>query len=119
MNKAVFLDRDGVLVEDNGYVHRIENFRIIQNVIEGLKKISKEYALFIVTNQSGISRGVYTQKDFEKFQSHLISELEKNGIKIKKTYHCPHTPEEKCVCRKPSTKFLEEAAREFEHIQQI
>lgn len=112
MTKAVFIDRDGVLVEDTGFVHRIEDFKLIKNAIEGLKLL-KSYKLFIITNQSGIGKGVYKLEDFLKFNSHLIKALEKHDIKIEKTYYCPHKPEDNCECRKPKTKFLKDAENEF------
>ena len=113
MRKAVLIDRDGVLVEDVGYHHKIEDFKLIPNVIEGLKLL-KDYLLIIVTNQSGIGRGYYTLKDFENFNNHLLKELKKHGIKIEKTYVCPHKPEDSCKCRKPSPKLIKDAAKEFE-----
>ena len=113
MKKAVFIDRDGVLVEDTGYVHKIEDFKLIKNAIEGLKLL-KKYKLFIITNQSGIARGVYKVEDFLKFNNHLIKELKRHNIKIEKTYYCPHKPEDNCNCRKPKTKFLEDAEKEFD-----
>lgn len=112
MRKAVIFDRDGVLVEDIGYHHKIEDFKFIPNAIEGLKLL-KNYLLIIVTNQSGIGRGYYTMKDFENFNNHLIQELKKHGIKIKKTYICPHKPEDNCDCRKPKAKLIKYAANEF------
>ena len=91
MKKAVLLDRDGVIVEDIGYHHKIEDFKLMPNAIEGLKLL-KNYLLIIITNQSGIGRGYYTMKDFEKFNNHLIQELKKHNIKVEKTYVCPHKP---------------------------
>src|SRR3989338_1410999 len=101
--KAVFLDRDNVIIEDNGFVHKTEDFELLPNAIEGLKLL-KKYSMFIVTNQSGIGRGYFTMKDFEKFNNHLSQQLKKNNIKIKKTYICPHKPEDNCDCRKPKAK---------------
>ena len=63
MTKAVFIDRDGVLVEDIGYVHKIEDFKLVNNTIKGLNLL-KNYKLFIITNQSGIGRGIYKIQDF-------------------------------------------------------
>ena len=105
MRKSIFIDRDGILVEDLGYVHKIEDFKLIPNAIEGLKLL-KNYKLFIITNQSGIARGIYKVEDFLKFNNHLIKELKRHNIKIEKTYYCPHKPEDNCNCRKPKTKFL-------------
>ena len=112
MTKAVFVDRDGVLVEDTGFVHKIEDFKLVKNAVEGLKLL-KGYKLFIITNQSGIGRGIYKVDDFLKFNNHLIKTLKKYNIKIEKTYYCPHKPEDNCVCRKPKTKFLKDAEKEF------
>lgn len=112
MKKAVFIDRDGVIIEDRGFVHKIEDFKIIPNAIGGLKLL-KNFELFIITNQSGIGRGIYTFEDFLKVNNHLIKELEKNKIKIQKTYYCPHKPEDNCECRKPKTRFLKDAEKEF------
>lgn len=114
MNKAIFLDRDGTLNEDSGYVHKIEDFKLLPGVIEGLNLLKEKYLFFIITNQSGIGRGYYTEQDFWKFNFKLLEQLEKNGIKIEKTYFCPHTKEMNCDCRKPKTKFLEEITVEYE-----
>lgn len=110
--KAVFLDRDGVIVEDTGFVHKVEDFRMIPNAIEGLKLLNG-YSLFIVTNQSGVGRGIYKVEDFTRFNNRMLEELGKNNIEIKKTYYCLHKPEDNCNCRKPKTKFLEDAQKEF------
>lgn len=113
MRKAVIFDRDGVLVEDIGYHYKIEDFKLISNAIKGLKLL-KDYLLIIITSQSGIGRGYYTMKDFEKFNNHLIQELKKNNIKIEKTYICPHKPEDKCDCRKPKAKLINDAAKDLD-----
>jgi histidinol-phosphate phosphatase family protein len=113
MNKAIILDRDGTLVDDPGYVHKVEDFKLLPGVVEGLKKLSKEFVFVIITNQSGIGRGIHTEEDMDKFNEKLINELKKENIEIKKVYHCPHTPEEACDCRKPNTKYIGQASKEF------
>ena len=113
MNKFIILDRDGVLNEDPGYVHKIKDFKLFDGVIEALKSL-KDFKFIIITNQSGIGRGYYKEKDFHKFNNHLVNELKKQGIKIEKTYFCPHHPEENCDCRKPNIKFIEQAKKEFD-----
>jgi len=120
-NKAVFLDRDGVINEDFGYVHKIEDFYIIEEVYPALKKlIDNGYKLVVITNQSGIGMGYYTEDDFFKITDYMNKKLSENGIKIDKVYYCPHHPEgkiekyaKKCDCRKPGTKMIEDAVKEF------
>ncbi len=112
MRKAVFIDRDGTIVQDTGFVHKIEDFKLLPNVFEGLMLL-KNYDLFIITNQSGIGREVYKTKDFIKFNNYLLKELKKHNINIKKIYYCPHKPEDNCECRKPKIKFLKDAEKEF------
>lgn len=114
-NKAIFLDRDGVINEDAGYVHRIEDFKIIPGVFNSLKKLqSAGYKLIVITNQSGIGRGIYTMEDFFKVNKYMMNILKNQGIKIDKVYFCPHNPEDNCNCRKPKTGLLEKAAEEFD-----
>ncbi|MFW9821841.1 MAG: D-glycero-alpha-D-manno-heptose-1,7-bisphosphate 7-phosphatase [Candidatus Thorarchaeota archaeon] len=112
-NKALILDRDGVLIEDKNYAYRIEDLEILPGVIEGLKVLRNDFIFFIVTNQSGIARGYYTEDEFHKFNNHLIELLKKEEIEILKTYYCPHLKEDNCECRKPKIKFIEEIINEF------
>ena len=113
MSKAVFVDRDGVVTEDLEFVHKIEDFKLVKNAIEGLKLL-KDFKLFIVTNQSGIGRGYFKFEDFLSYNNKVVEELEKHNIKIEKTYVCPHAPEENCDCRKPKAKMIKDAAKEFD-----
>ena len=113
MHKAIYIDRDGTLVEDTMYPYKVEHFKLLPGVIEGLKKLSKDYIFVIITNQSGIGRGIFKEDDMHKFNKKLLSELKKHRIEIKKIYYCPHAPEELCKCRKPHTKYVREAEREF------
>ncbi|MBS3135490.1 HAD-IIIA family hydrolase [Candidatus Woesearchaeota archaeon] len=112
MPKAIFLDRDGTLVFDPGYVHRIEDFKLQENTDKALKKI-KGYLLFIVTNQSGIGRGIFSEEDMHKFNKLLIETLAKSGVSIEKIYFCPHKPEDNCKCRKPETMMIKEATKDY------
>ena len=111
--KAIFLDRDGTLNKDSGYVHKIEDFELLPGVIEGLKLLQDEFIFIIITNQSGIGRGYYTVQDFHAFNNLLLTTLSKEGIEIKATYFCPHLKEEDCDCRKPKTKYINTAVSEF------
>jgi len=112
-NKAIFLDRDGTLNKDSGYVYKIEDFELLPGVIEGLKMLQDEYIFIIITNQSGIGRGYYTVDDFHAFNNHLVKDLAKEGIELKKIYFCPHQKDENCDCRKPNTKYINQAVSEF------
>lgn len=111
--KATFLDRDGTLNKDTGYVHKTEHFELLPGVIEGLKMLQDEFVFIIITNQSGIGRGYYTVDDFHAFNNLLVATLAKEGIEIKKTYFCPHLKDENCDCRKPNTKYINQAVLEF------
>ncbi len=108
-SKALFLDRDGVINIDHGYVSKIEDFEFNEGVFELLHLFLKEgYKLFIVTNQSGIGRGYYSQNDFETLTTWMIEEFKKQNIKIESVHHCNHAPEKNCVCRKPQTGMIDE-----------
>jgi D-glycero-D-manno-heptose 1,7-bisphosphate phosphatase len=112
--KAIILDRDGILIEDKNYAYKIEDLELLPGVIDGLKMLQDDFIFFIVTNQSGIGRGYYTEEDFLKFNNHLIQILKSENIEIVKTYFCPHLKEENCDCRKPKTKFSENIVDKFD-----
>ncbi len=105
-DKAVFLDRDGTLIEDNGYMHKISDLKFLPGVIDGLKRL-KNFKLFIITNQSGISKGYFSVEQMHKFNKYLLELLKKESIEIHELYFCPHSPTDKCDCRKPNTKFVD------------
>ena len=113
-NKAVFLDRDGVINIDKSYVYKIEEFEFVDGIFERLREYQKNgYILIIVTNQSGIGRGYYSEEDFQKLTFYMLSKLKKEHIDIAKVYHCPHSPESKCICRKPNPGMLIKAKEKF------
>ncbi|HEG5083774.1 TPA: D-glycero-beta-D-manno-heptose 1,7-bisphosphate 7-phosphatase [Campylobacter fetus] len=113
--KAVFLDRDGVINKDLGYVSKIDDFEFCDGIFEALRGFLKlGFALFIVTNQSGIGRGYYTSDDFLNLTKFMLDEFKKEDIYIKKVYYCPHSPEENCDCRKPKPGMILKALSEFD-----
>lgn len=113
--RFVFLDRDGTLVEDTNYVYRLSDYRLLPGVIEALRLLRQAgYGLAIVTNQSGIARGVFTREDFDRFQARLMADLAPAGIVIEETYVCPHMPDAGCDCRKPSPATLFRARDRFD-----
>ena len=112
--KALFLDRDGIINVDHGYVSTVEEFEFVEGIFPLLHLFVKHgYLLFIVTNQSGIGRGYYTSSDFESLTTWMLGEMEKKNIHIEAVHHCHHAPEEKCFCRKPATGMVD--AILFEH----
>jgi len=116
--KAAFLDRDGVINDDKGYVHRPEDFVFLDGALEGLRELQKQgYRLIVVTNQSGIGRGYFSEKEFEALTSHMIAALGQSGVTLAGVYHCPHVPAERtadaCDCRKPAPGMILRAQGEL------
>lgn len=114
MQRAIFLDRDGTINEDVGDFCSSDRLIFIPNAIEALRILQKKFLLFIITNQSGINKGVFTEKDFMQFNKYFIEFLKKENVEIKKVYYCPHTKGEKCICRKPNPYFLKEAENNYD-----
>jgi len=112
--EAIFLDRDGVIVADKKYTHKIEDLELLDDIIPALKLLIKHnFLLFIATNQSGIGRGYYTENEMHNFHLHLLSVLKDNGISIQEVYFCPHTPNEECTCRKSNPRFARDAEKKY------
>lgn len=113
--KAIFLDRDGTInKKEPPYVYKIKDFKFAPTVIPALKKLSKtNYKIIIITNQSGIGRGYFKEKDLKKLHQWLIEILKKKGIRIDKIYYCPHSPDDNCLCRKPKTALALQAVKDF------
>src|SRR5690349_19334444 len=117
-----FLDRDGVVNADKGYVHSIENFEWMPGAIEAIKFLNeKGFIVAIVTNQSGIGRGLYGEEEFMFLTLWMLKEVESRGAHIDVVYYCPHHPESThpeylaaCPARKPGPGMLERAEEEFE-----
>jgi len=108
--KTIFLDRDGVINKETGYLHKIEDFKFINGVFEACQHYEQlGYKIVIVTNQSGISRGYYTEIDFENLTNWMLSKFKNNNINILDIFHCPHLPDANCNCRKPKPGMLLEA----------
>ena len=120
--KAAFLDRDGVLNADRAYLHRPEDFEILPGVLPALRLLAEQHhALVVVTNQSGIARGMYVEADYERLRDHLRGLFATEGIVFDGIYHCPHHPEAAveryrvaCDCRKPAPGLLRRAAEELD-----
>ena len=115
MNRAVFLDRDGTLNVERHYLHDPDQLEIIPGIGSALRRLMDAgYRLFIVTNQSGIGRGYYTEADMHAVNDKLTAELAaSDGVAFEKIYYAPESPEQEGPGRKPSPKFLMDAAVEF------
>ncbi len=122
MQKAVFLDRDGVINKDTPYTHRIKDFHIIPQVFEACRLLQKaSFLLIVITNQAGIARGYYTEDDFHTLDNHMYKTFCDQGIKLEKTYFCQHHPaagigkyKVECNCRKPKPGMILQAAIDFD-----
>ena len=116
-NKAIFLDRDGVLNHEmNDYICREEDFEVLEYQIPPLKKLYDDgYMLVVITNQGGIALNRYTEKILAKMHDVLFTKFEAQGARITKAYHCPHHPtvSKECDCRKPKSGMLLEAIEAY------
>jgi|ERR1043165_1243816 D-glycero-D-manno-heptose 1,7-bisphosphate phosphatase len=114
MNRAVFLDRDGVLIEDKNYLHRAEDVALIPGAAAALKRLAESgFRLFIVSNQSGVGRGYFTLADVERVNARLTREFARQGVSFQKVYIAPEAPGQPSRGRKPSAQFLFDARDEF------
>jgi len=105
--KTIFLDRDGVINHEVGYLHKVEDFRFIDGVFEAcLHFQSLDYKIIVVTNQSGISRGFYGEQEFHLLNNWMLAQFNNQGIEILDVFFCPHGPEKDCYCRKPKPGML-------------
>ena len=111
MKPAIFLDRDGTLIEDRGYLRQKEEVRFYPFTLEALKKLQPSYLLFIVTNQTCISEGIASREEVDAVNRHVVECLSREGIRIEGIFVCPHKKEEACVCRKPNPHFILEALK--------
>ena len=113
-NKYIILDRDGTLIEEKNYLHEPNQVSLLPGVIDGLKKLALEgYKFIVLTNQSGIGRGYFSESDMFSVNQRLSSILLAEGIEISGFYYCPHKPEDGCRCRKPKPGMVHDACSEL------
>lgn len=110
---AVFLDRDGTIIEDRGYLSQPAQVVFFNDTISSLQRLQAHFDLFIVTNQSGVAKGAISTQDVATVNSYIVSHLAESGIRIAATYVCPHDRTEGCRCIKPKPYFLRKAERDF------
>lgn len=122
IKKAAFFDRDGIINVNHGYVHKIEQFEFMDGIVDVMLHVqSLGFEIVIVTNQSGIARGMYTEDDFTLLNQWMCAQLIEQGVVITQTYFCPHHPSvgdgphtQDCLCRKPKPGMLLQAAEDYE-----
>lgn len=111
---AAFLDRDGVINEEVGYLHDPEQFQLVPGAGEGLRQLQDMgYRLVVVTNQCGIGLGYFSKEDFFRVNSAMFKALKPYGVALDRIYYCPHGYSEKCQCRKPQTAMMEQAVKDL------
>ena len=120
MKKAIFLDRDGTINVEKDYIYKSEDLVFEEGTIEALKTFKNlGYILIVVSNQSGIARGYFTEEDLNIFNNNMNEMLKKNGVEITEFYCCPHHPDgigeykKVCECRKPNNKMIEDAIKKY------
>lgn len=114
LHRAVFLDRDGTIAKDVPYCRRVEDFEILPRVPDAIRLLNHAgYKVVVVTNQSGIARGYFTQQTLSSIHDKMTAELKKRGAFIDAIYVCPHHPEDECECRKPKPTLIVKAATDI------
>jgi D-glycero-D-manno-heptose 1,7-bisphosphate phosphatase len=112
--RALFLDRDGTLIEERDYLHKPEQVALIAGAAEALRRLQDAgYLIVMITNQSGVGRGYFTLEDVERVHAHLAAELGKSGVRFEEIYIAPETPDQPSRGRKPSPQFLFDARDEL------
>jgi D-glycero-D-manno-heptose 1,7-bisphosphate phosphatase len=116
MNKALFIDRDGVINVDKVHVYRKEDFEFTDGIFDLCRKYSdKGYIILVITNQAGIAKGLYSEEDFKKLTLWMTEQFSDRDIIISKVYHCPHHPDidGPCQCRKPAPGMILQGVKDF------
>ena len=113
LRAAVFLDRDGTVCEEVGYLNHVSRFRMFPFAAAALRRLNEAgYPVIVVSNQSGVARGYFPESLVQEVTERMKGQLSEGGAKVDAAYYCPHASSENCVCRKPQTGMLERAACE-------
>ncbi|MGE0445013.1 MAG: D-glycero-alpha-D-manno-heptose-1,7-bisphosphate 7-phosphatase [Vicinamibacterales bacterium] len=112
---AVFLDRDGTLIEERGYLDRLDLLELFPFTTDAVRLLNRAgFAVIVITNQSAIGRGVIDEPFLARVHAELDARLARGGARIDRYYHCPHHPEAGCACRKPKPGMIEQACRDLD-----
>ncbi len=112
--EAVFLDRDGTIIKDRGYINNIKNIEFYNYTFSCLRALQDRFLLFIITNQAGVGKGLISQKELDAIHENILKILNSERIKIIDVFVCPHTKEDECHCRKPKTFFIDQAIKKYD-----
>jgi histidinol-phosphate phosphatase family protein len=114
VNRALFMDRDGTVMADVGYPRRPDDVELLPDASPTLARLHDlGFKLVVVSNQSGVGRGLVTEEEAEAVHERFVEELRANGVELDGAYYCPHAPDAGCSCRKPSPELLQRAAHEL------
>jgi len=114
-NRAVFIDRDGTMAKDVHYCRRLEDFELFPRTAKAVKLLSDNgFKVIVVTNQSGVARGYFTEETLSRIHDKMKQELAKEGAIVDAIYYCPHHPDDNCDCRKPKPRLVLQAARDYD-----
>lgn len=113
MKRALLLDRDGTLIVDVGYPREPERVELLPGAAAALRELGETFALVIVSNQSGIGRGMIKEEEADRVHARVLELFAAEGVRFAGAYRCPHAPEEDCSCRKPAPGMLLQAAEEL------
>ena len=115
LHRALFIDRDGTINKDCPYCIDPDDLVIYDDTVRLMKQYKKNgYLIIVVTNQSGIARGYFSEEQLKQFNDRMTEELFKRGVEIDDIYYCPHHPDDNCNCRKPKTGMVERAVKEHD-----
>ncbi|RMD87679.1 MAG: HAD family hydrolase [Calditrichaeota bacterium] len=121
MQKAVFLDRDGTIIEEMGYINHFSRIRILPGVVEAIQLFKEaDYKIVVITNQAGVARGYFTEQRLKEMHAYMLELFKERKAEIDRLYYCPHHPEGKvkayaktCSCRKPNTGMIDQAVSDL------
>ena len=114
MKPALFIDRDGTINVDCPYCRNADEIRVYEDIYLPIAELCKSFYIIIITNQSGIARGYFTEKDLEGMHDKIKRLIESHGGRVDAIYYCPDLPESNSPCRKPNTGMIEKAVRDFD-----
>ena len=113
--RAIFLDRDGVINRDPGfgdYIKSWKEFQFLPGAIDAIKKLNKnDYEIFVISNQAGVGRGLFSQEALDEITRNMLKEIEAQGARIRSVAYCMHRPDEGCNCRKPNVGMIEKSTK--------